>query len=400
MFPIIAFSLAIAPPEPLAVAPPEPLAVALEKAVVPLLEELSTRGNESAWSFAYKDADLEVQFCAGPIKRGDSARKCHGEDTFAWGSTTKPITAVMLLQLAESGLLDLDAPVAPLVDPLLRNLAAGDNATSLVGLYGPLAAQMTTRMLLYHRSGLTEYDNKDTRKYQNTHPSVDLDPLWVLKHANLSYTPGYGSGTRGEYSSTGYTLLGLVAAAAQHLARWDLLNQLAPLTRASTTEFEETRFPVHGPCYGFVTATGEAGGTTIHGYQSAGHTEGLGVVDTYGLSCTQGWTCGNMVTTPRNVARFFWRLLRPVSRSACMCSPRRARPVSRSASPSASARAAHAEGGGLASQGALISNASLTQMRAWLPTGLRPGDVTFEYGLGLMNFNSMDWGFQVGALQP
>ena len=390
MFPIIAFSLAIAPPEPLAVAPPEPLAVALEKAVVPLLEELSTRGNESAWSFAYKDADLEVQFCAGPIKRGDSARKCHGEDTFAWGSTTKPITAVMLLQLAESGLLDLDAPVAPLVDPLLRNLAAGDNATSLVGLYGPLAAQMTTRMLLYHRSGLTEYDNKDTRKYQNTHPSVDLDPLWVLKHANLSYTPGYGSGTRGEYSSTGYTLLGLVAAAAQHLARWDLLNQLAPLTRASTTEFEETRFPVHGPCYGFVTATGEAGGTTIHGYQSAGHTEGLGVVDTYGLSCTQGWTCGNMVTTPRNVARFFWRLLRPVSAS----------PVSRSASPSASARAAHAEGGGLASQGALISNASLTQMRAWLPTGLRPGDVTFEYGLGLMNFNSMDWGFQVGALQP
>ena len=384
MFPIIAFSLAIAPPEPLAVAPPEPLAVALEKAVVPLLEELSTRGNESAWSFAYKDADLEVQFCAGPIKRGDSARKCHGEDTFAWGSTTKPITAVMLLQLAESGLLDLDAPVAPLIDPLLRNLA-GDNATSLVGLYGPLAAQMTTRMLLYHRSGLTEYDNKDTRKYQNTHPSVDLDPLWVLKHANLSYTPGYGPGTRGEYSSTGYTLLGLVAAAAQHLARWDQLNQFAALTRASTTDFEETHFPVHGPCSGFVTATGEAGGTTIHGYQSAGHTEGLGVVDTYGLSCTQGWTCGNMVTTPRNVARFFWRLLRPVSRSA---------------SPSTSARAAHAEGGGVASQGPLISNDSLAQMRAWLPTGLRPGDVTFEYGLGLMNFNSMDWGFQVGALQP
>ena len=111
MFPIIAFSLAIAPPEPLAVAPPEPLAVALEKAVVPLLEELSTRGNESAWSFAYKDADLEVQFCAGPIKRGDSARKCHGEDTFAWGSTTKPITAVMLLQLAESGLLEKKMPI-------------------------------------------------------------------------------------------------------------------------------------------------------------------------------------------------------------------------------------------------------------------------------------------------
>lgn len=63
----------------LAVAPPEPLAVALEKAVVPLLEALSTRGNESAWSFAYKDADLEVQFCAGPIMRGDGARKCHGK---------------------------------------------------------------------------------------------------------------------------------------------------------------------------------------------------------------------------------------------------------------------------------------------------------------------------------
>ena len=95
----------------LAVAPPEPLAVALEKAVVPLLAALSTRGNESAWSFAYKDADLEVQFCAGPIMRGDGARKCHGKDTFAWGSTTKPITAVMLLQLAESGLLEKKMPI-------------------------------------------------------------------------------------------------------------------------------------------------------------------------------------------------------------------------------------------------------------------------------------------------
>lgn len=106
-----------------------------------------------------------------------------------------------------------------------------------------------------------------------------------------------------------------------------------------------------------MTATGEAGGTTTQGYQSAGHTEGLGVVDTYGLSCTQGWTCGNMVTTPRNVH----------SSGGCCAQSRAQR-----------APAAHAEGGGVASQGPLISNASLTQMRAWLPTGLRPGDVTFE----------------------
>ena len=66
--------------------------------------------------------------------------------------------------------------------------------------------------------------------------------------------------------------------------------------------------------------------------------------------------------TPREVARFFWELLGP---------PRE--------------------------EGALLSAASLKQMEAWRPTLFAHStalETPFSYGLGLMDFNTMDWGFQ------
>ena len=342
--------------------PASRLPTELEAAVRPLLRKLSANNNDSAWSLAYKDADYEVALCAGPVKRSDngsSARACSSDDTFAWGSITKPMTAVLLLQLAERGVLDLDAPVAPLVDPLLSHWAGSDaNSSSLAALYGPNATAITSRQLLSHRSGLSEYDGRATRLYQNLHPGEDLDPLWVLRQARLMYAPG--SAALGEYSSTGYTLAGLVATAALRLARWDVLDQAAALVRPGVPagSFAATRFPVHGRCSAFETATRRTGHTSVHGYENPRATSGLGAVDTSGLSCTQGWTCGNAVSTPREVARFFWLLLGP---------PR-----------------------------ALLSPASLRQMMTWQPTQFRPSPSkgNFSYGLGLMDFNSMDWGFQ------
>ena len=93
-------------------ASPQSLKQELENAVLPLLHSMSAASNASAWSFAYKDADVALQLCVGRIQRDSAARDCTPNDTFAWGSTTKPITSAMLLQLAEHRLLDLDAPVA------------------------------------------------------------------------------------------------------------------------------------------------------------------------------------------------------------------------------------------------------------------------------------------------
>lgn len=80
-------------------------------------------------------------------------------------------------------------------------------------------------------------------------------------------------------------------------------------------------------------------------------------VDVFGLSCTQGWTCGNLVATPRAVAEFFYLLL---------------------------------------GERRLLSNRSLEAMQEWKPTAFAKSQThagSFQYGLGLMDFNSMDWGF-------
>ena len=108
---------------------------------------------------------------------------------------------------------------------------------------------------------------------------------------------------------------------------------------------------------GFNTATGQVGRTSVHGYENAYRTSGMGSIDTFDLSCTQGWTCGNVVTTTRDVARFFWQLLGPPSE-----------------------------------HGSLLSPASLRQMQAWQLTEFSPRSTyQFSYGLGLMNFNTMPW---------
>jgi len=84
-------------------------------------------------------------------------------------------------------------------------------------------------------------------------------------------------------------------------------------------------------------------------------------LDVYDMSCLQGWTCGNLISPTISVAEFFWMLLGPPSKD-----------------PST----------------ALLRPESVQDMLSFrLGTYLgRAGE--FGYGLGLMNFTSMNWGFQ------
>ena len=60
------------------------LETALTTAIQPLLQNLSSRYNSSAWGFAYRDADINVAFCAGysnvrlPFGPLHAARICTG----------------------------------------------------------------------------------------------------------------------------------------------------------------------------------------------------------------------------------------------------------------------------------------------------------------------------------
>ena len=75
-------------------------------------------------------------------------------DRFVWGSVTKQFTGVALLQLAEAGTLDLDAPVHAQLDPILTRLGL----RSLTTLFGKEAAKITARHLASMQSGVPDFD--------------------------------------------------------------------------------------------------------------------------------------------------------------------------------------------------------------------------------------------------
>lgn len=114
---------------------------------------------------------------------------------FIIGSVSKTFTALAIHQLAEQGLVDLQAPVQRYVPTF--TLADRD-----------AAAQITPQHLLDHTSGLPKAAGEQA--YQ-------LDPRYTttdLVHKAAGVTPDRPVGASREYSNLNYLLLGLVVEAA------------------------------------------------------------------------------------------------------------------------------------------------------------------------------------------
>ena len=142
--------------------------------------------------------------------------------------------------------------------------------------------------------------------------------------------------------------------------------------------FDTMRYAVHGPCAEFRNAAGAKGGA-IHGYQPIcspppppspphpgphRHHDHRCVpaneTDVYTMSCTQGWTCGNLVSTPQDVANFFFELLGPRSQTpAALLEP------------------------------ALLDEMLTFKLHNYFSYNLTQTHGEFGYGLGMMNFTSM-----------
>ncbi len=110
-------------------------------------------------------------------------------------SISKIFTAVVVLQLAEEGRIDLDAPIATYLPDLVPG---GDT--------------ITVRNLLNHTSGLYDYledVNFITRAYQE--PERRWEPRELVAYAT-QFPPLFQPGARGawDYSSTNYVLLGMI----------------------------------------------------------------------------------------------------------------------------------------------------------------------------------------------
>ena len=229
---------------------------------------------------------------------GDDDRTAHTKMTtaskFPLGSATKTWTAVAALRANESGAIDLDGPAAPHVDKLLEN-------TSLEQLYGTDA--ITFRELLSMRAGVQDYDDELFRSKVFAENATDYEPLAIVFDAN--HTLLCQPGTCGAYSSVGYVLAGLALADAAGAATWDGFDQKTAALgdRSNGADFAATSFPTSGSC-------ADAG--AIHEYAPAFDEtrRRYGFFDIIDDSCLNGWAMGNILTTPSDLASFWYALFR------------------------------------------------------------------------------------------
>ena len=175
----------------------------IEKAVLTFMSANSVPGmgaavvldGEPVWSAGFGMADLE-----------DSA-PATSSTLFRLGSLSKPITATALLQLWEHGKLDLDAPVQK---------------------YCPAFPQkewpITSRELLGHLGGIRHYnrDGKgDIPEDSARHFASMEESLQIFAADPLVAKPG----TKFNYSTYGYTLLGCVLEGAASQKYMDFVRE-------------------------------------------------------------------------------------------------------------------------------------------------------------------------------
>ncbi|MDP9842851.1 serine hydrolase domain-containing protein [Streptosporangium lutulentum] len=128
------------------------------------------------------------ELASGVLHRGTGV-EVTTDSIFQSGSIAKVYTATLIMQLVDSGELDLDAPVTE----VLPEFATADPAAT---------EQITVRRLLSHTSGLTCDFNHDTGRGDDCLAKY----VEAAKGVALDCRPGTGT----SYSSVGYNVLGRV----------------------------------------------------------------------------------------------------------------------------------------------------------------------------------------------
>ncbi|CAK9046405.1 unnamed protein product [Durusdinium trenchii] len=251
------------------------------------------------------------------------------EDTFAFGSGTKPYTAVLLLKLASEGKIELDRPASEYVDGILKRM----NGTSMVGLFGADAAKVTVGHLLRMQSGLADFDVSgfdDALLKQGgsvhsplefLHAAAKQSPVFlcnpgqctsytshltetVLTYAEPQRFDHVRSVVPGEWflrptiAGTNYVLAGFVAlGAVAPTSDWTSLDQAQIFPQPASAKYQKCTFADTGSLNKTLDIPGAAGSflrrTQIYGQDAS----------------ILGWTCGNLIAPAGSAAEFFYDLL-------------------------------------------------------------------------------------------
>ncbi len=135
----------------------------------------------------------EVVHLRGFGEAGPGGRAVTPQTPFILASASKSITALAIMQLVESGKVDLNAPVRR----YLPGFRVADEAAS---------ARITVRHLLHHTSGLPEDSAFGPMLSNDVRDEALSDRVRALADVQLSH----GVGTAFEYTDANYDVLGLI----------------------------------------------------------------------------------------------------------------------------------------------------------------------------------------------
>ena len=148
-----------------------------------------------------------VAYLKGYGVAGPDGRPVTPQTPFILGSTSKSFTALAVMQLAEAGKIDLDAPVTR----YLSWFRTHDTTES---------GAITVRHLLHHTSGLATYEGRLGLSDSDQSRLALENGIRELAGAKLRQPPGQ----RYEYSNENYNTLGLIVAAVSGMAYEDYVR--------------------------------------------------------------------------------------------------------------------------------------------------------------------------------
>ncbi|HEY0535844.1 MAG TPA: serine hydrolase domain-containing protein [Actinoplanes sp.] len=209
------------------------------------------------------------------------------------GSNTKTFTAVVVLQLAGEGRIDLDATVEHYLPGIV-----------------PGGGKITVRELLQQTSGLPDYDDVLFTQPQDL---VDKSHSYYeprrLLDAAFTRPADFPPGSKWEYSNTNYIVAGLIVEQVTERPIGEEITKrvIEPLG------LRDTYWPGVGEQ--------RIRGTHPRGYVAV--TPGSPWVDVTDIDPSLGWSAGQIVSTPSDLRAFFealvqGRLLKPAQQKAMM----------------------------------------------------------------------------------
>ncbi|MEH6835737.1 MULTISPECIES: serine hydrolase domain-containing protein [Falsihalocynthiibacter] len=203
--------------------------------------------------------------------------------SFQIGSNTKMITAAVLLQLHEEGMLSLDDLLLSHLPTISGRLPYGDS--------------ITLRQLAQHNSGIFSYtDNAPDgtpgiMEADVTDPAAlraGYSPLELVQFAIDHGTPSFAPGTEGawSYSNTGYILIGLIIEGIEKKPLAEVFERriFVPLGMQNTFFWNDVPDPDFGLARAYLQAPFD--------------------YETSDWNMSQGWAAGGVISTVEDMHRF------------------------------------------------------------------------------------------------